>query len=168
MLNRLVIVAAILVGLVCPVVAQTAADADFDGNGTVDIPDFLLFVDHFGSSRGDGTYDAKYDLDNNGVVGISDFLIFVDFFGQTARSNQLPIAQAGEDQSVDKRETVTLDGTNSSDPEGQRLTFTWRQVGGESVALSGVTVAQPAFRAQRPGIYLFQLVVHDGQNASMR
>ena len=155
-----------LVGLVCPVVAQNAADADFDGNGTVDIPDFLLFVDHFGSSRGDGTYDAKYDLDSNGVVGIPDFLIFVDFFGQTARQNQLPIAQAGEDQSVDKRETVTLDGTNSSDPEGETLTYEWRQVGGESVALSGVTVAQPAFRAQRPGTYLFQLVVHDGQDAS--
>lgn len=166
-LYRLFVVAAMLVGLVSPVVAQTAADADFDGNGIVGIPDFLLFVDHFGSSRGDGTYDAKYDLDNNGVVGIPDFLIFVDFFGQTARQNQLPIAQAGEDQSVDKRETVTLDGTNSSAPEGETLTYEWRQVGGESVVLSGVTVAQPTFRAQRPGTYLFQLVVHDGQNASM-
>ena len=164
---RLFVVAAVLVGLACPVVAQTAADADFDGNGIVDIPDFLLFVDHFGSSRGDGTYEAKYDLDSNGVVGIPDFLIFVDFFGQTARLNQLPIAHAGEDQSVDKRETVTLDGANSSDPEGQRLTFTWRQVGGEFVALSQVTVTQPTFRAQRPGTYLFQLVVHDGQDASL-
>ncbi len=165
-LYRLFVAAAMLLSLACPVAAQTAADADFDGNGIVDIPDFLLFVDHFGSSRGDGTYDAKYDLDSNGVVGISDFLIFVDFFGQTARQNQLPIAQAGEDQSVDKRETVTLDGANSSDPEGETLTYEWRQVGGESVALSGVTVAQPAFRAQRPGTYLFQLVVHDGQDAS--
>ena len=165
-LYRLFVVAAMLVGLVCPVAAQTAADADFDGNGIVGIPDFLLFVDHFGASRGDGTYDAKYDLDSNGVVGISDFLIFVDFFGQTARPNQLPIAHAGEDQSVDKRETVTLDGANSSDPEGKTLTYEWRQVGGEYVALSHDTIAQPTFRAQ-PGNYAFALVVHDGQDASL-
>ena len=87
-LYRLFIVAVMLVGLVCPVVAQTAADADFNGNGIVDIPDFLLFADHFGSSRGDGTYDAKYDLDNNGVVGIPDFFIFVDFFGQSVPESE--------------------------------------------------------------------------------
>ena len=36
---------------------------DFDGNGTVDIPDFLLFTDVFGSKEGEEKYDAKYDLD---------------------------------------------------------------------------------------------------------
>ena len=55
---------------------------DFDGNGEVGIPDFLLFVNHFGASRGDGTYDAKYDLDGNDVIGIPDFLIFINNFGK--------------------------------------------------------------------------------------
>ena len=50
---------------------------DFNGNGTVDIPDFLLFVDVFGLKEGQERYDAKYDLDGNGEIGIPDFLIFV-------------------------------------------------------------------------------------------
>ena len=58
------------------------ASPDFDEDGVVDIPDFLIFVDRFGSSRGDETFEAKYDLDGNGVVGIPDFLIFMDNFGK--------------------------------------------------------------------------------------
>ncbi len=61
---------------------STAPCPDFDGDGTVGIPDFLQFVNHFGTSRGDGTYQAKYDLDGNGAIGIPDFLSFVDNFGK--------------------------------------------------------------------------------------
>ena len=60
----------------------TTPSPDFDGDGVVGIPDFLLFVDQFGSSQGDGTYQERYDLDSNGVIGIPDFLILVDNFGK--------------------------------------------------------------------------------------
>ena len=62
---------------------NTSPSPDFNGNGTVDIDDFLLFVNHFGTSRGEAGYDAKYDLDSNGVIDISDFLIFVENFGKS-------------------------------------------------------------------------------------
>ena len=62
----------------------TAADADFDGSGQVDISDFLQFVSAFGSSAGDANFDTKYDLDSSGSVDIADFLQFVNVFGQTA------------------------------------------------------------------------------------
>ena len=58
---------------------------DFDGNGIVAIPDFLLFVDVFGAKEGDEKYELKYDLDENGEIGIPDFLIFVDSFGKTVQ-----------------------------------------------------------------------------------
>ena len=61
---------------------STAPSPDFNGDGTVGIPDFLEFVNHFGLSQGDAGYDAKYDLDSNDAIGISDFLIFVNSFGQ--------------------------------------------------------------------------------------
>ena len=64
--------------------APSPSSPDFDGDGTVGIPDFLEFVNHFGTSRGDAGYDAKYDLDSNGAIGIPDFLIFVDSFGKPA------------------------------------------------------------------------------------
>ena len=68
------------------VYAQTAADADFDGDGVVGVEDFLLFVARFGSSQGDGRYEAKYDLDGDGTIGVSDYLAFVNLIGQTVTS----------------------------------------------------------------------------------
>ena len=56
--------------------AQTATEADFNGNGKVDFPDFIEFAQAFGSSQ------AKYDLDGNGTVDFPDFLAFARFFGQ--------------------------------------------------------------------------------------
>ena len=70
---------------------NASSSPDFDGDGVVGVPDFLLFVNHFGSSRGDGTYQAKYDLDGNGMIGIPDFLIFVDNFGKEVSSPKLTI-----------------------------------------------------------------------------
>ena len=61
---------------------STAPTPDFDGNGIVNIADFLAFVGQFGNLQDDGKYEAKYDLDSDGVVGISDFLSFVNDFGK--------------------------------------------------------------------------------------
>ncbi len=57
------------------------ATPDFDGDGAVNIADFLLFVGQFGFSQADEGYEARFDLDGDGVIGIGDFLIFVDNFG---------------------------------------------------------------------------------------
>ncbi len=62
---------------------------DFDRSGTVGIPDFLIFVDVFGSRRGQDSYEAKYDLDVDGEIGIPDFLIFIDSFGKVV--NRAPV-----------------------------------------------------------------------------
>ena len=58
-----------------------ALTPDFNGDGRVDLDDFLLFVEHLGFSRGDEGYDAKYDLNEDGVIGFGDFLIFAKSFG---------------------------------------------------------------------------------------
>ena len=68
--------------------ANTAASADFDGDGVVGVPDFLLFIDTFGSRQGEDKYEAKYDLDGNGEIGVPDFLIFIDFFGKKVPSQR--------------------------------------------------------------------------------
>ena len=62
--------------------ADNAPLSDFDGDGTIGIGDFLIFVDVFGSRQGDEKYEARYDLDGNGEIGISDFLIFIQDFGK--------------------------------------------------------------------------------------
>ena len=59
-----------------------APSPDFDGNGIVDIFDFLLFAEVFGARMGQAGYDEKYDLDGDGEIGIPDFLILVESFGE--------------------------------------------------------------------------------------
>ena len=56
--------------------------SDFDGDGAVGFPDFLLFVAQFGLSQNDETYDARFDLDGDGAIGFNDFLVFANHFGQ--------------------------------------------------------------------------------------
>ncbi len=60
--------------------AQTAADADFDGSGTVDFPDFVAFAQAFGSGQ------AGFDFDGSGTVDFPDFVTFAGLFGQTVAS----------------------------------------------------------------------------------
>ena len=63
-------------------IAPQTPDPDFNGDGQVDLSDFLLFASQFGLSRGDEQYDANYDLDGDNTVGIGDFLLFVNAFGK--------------------------------------------------------------------------------------
>lgn len=52
--------------------------ADVDGNGVIDLPDFLAFAEAF------GTTDFRLDFDEDGTVEFSDFLTFVGLYGQSA------------------------------------------------------------------------------------
>ena len=63
-------------------IAPQTPDPDFNGDGRVDLSDFLLFASQFGLNRGDEQYDAKYDLDGDGMIGFGDFLIFGRSFGK--------------------------------------------------------------------------------------
>ena len=73
--------------------------------------------------------------------------------------------QAGTDPTVLLGQTVQLNGTGSSDPEGMLLTFKWALVSrpmGSTATLSDTTIADPVFVADRTGMYVAQLIVNDG------
>ena len=58
-----------------------------------------------------------------------------------------PAANAGVDQSANEQQLVTLDGSGSSDPDGDALSYSWAQVSGPPVVLSDPTAAKPTFTA---------------------
>ena len=76
-------------------------------------------------------------------------------------ANTAPVANAGPAQSAKAGATVTLDGSGSTDADGDPLTYAWTQVSGSTVALAGASTAKPTF-VQPGGDVVLQLVVNDG------
>jgi hypothetical protein len=112
----------------------------------------------------------------NGALGVSD-----DFDGnarpfgpqvdigafEAQANNQPPVADAGLPFSVSVNALTTLNGSASSDPESQPLTFGWAQVSGTPVTLSSNSVVSPTFSAPAlTGTLVFQLIVTDSLGAA--
>lgn len=61
---------------------SVAKTPDFNNNGVVDFPDFLVFASGFGKRLGDAGFVSAIDLNDNGVVDFPDFLLFAQSFGK--------------------------------------------------------------------------------------
>jgi hypothetical protein len=84
--------------------------------------------------------------------------------GDNDTPNRAPVSNAGADQSVFKGGAVTLDGSTSSDADGNSLSYRWTQSSGPTVSLSSGTTSRPTFTAPAAsGTLVFSLVVNDGR-----
>ena len=113
-----------------------------------------------------GEYRFELVVDDGTAQSSDEISVFV----QSAQANQAPLADAGPDQQVAVGQTVVLDGSASTDPEGDPLRFAW-SVGntpGIGVVLADSTSSTQTFVATAAGEYVFALVVNDGQTNSIR
>jgi len=77
-------------------------------------------------------------------------------------TNINPVANAGPDQLVGYSESVTLDGTQSSDPDGTIESFLWEQLSGVNVVLGSPGESTTAFTSPtEENILVFSLAVTD-------
>ena len=111
-----------------------------------------------------GTYTAQLVVNDGTVNSAPDTVTIVASLPPAPAPNLPPAADAGTNQAVGVGQTVTLDGTGSSDPEGSAVTYAWSLTPppGSTAALSSATAAQPTFVADVAGTYTAQLVVNDG------
>ncbi|MFY2561769.1 M36 family metallopeptidase [Corallococcus terminator] len=75
-----------------------------------------------------------------------------------------PKALVGGEQTVFSGDPVTLEGSGSTDPNGDTLTFSWAQRSGPPVTLLGADTAQPDFTAPTVALdteLTFELTVSD-------
>jgi hypothetical protein len=88
----------------------------------------------------------------------------LNYLDVAAIGNQRPVANTGPDQSVTVGTKVTLDGRGSSDPDNgpQALYYSWSQLSGPTIFLTGDNTAQPSFTPSEAGTYTFSLLVYDG------
>ena len=67
-------------------------DVDFNGDGSADFADFLLFAAGFGLTTSDEGYDIRLDLDADGQIGFPDFIPFSQGFGSSRGRWDVPIS----------------------------------------------------------------------------
>ncbi len=80
-------------------------------------------------------------------------------------TNVPPIAAAGADQSVAVGTVVTIDGSASTDADGDPLEFQWSIVSKPAGSVAGIqdpAAAASLFVADTEGAFVIQLIVHDG------
>ena len=85
-------------------------------------------------------------------------------------ANQPPTARAGGDQTLPVGALAQLDGSASSDPDGDTLTFRWTLQQQPAESSSELTYPasdfNPTLYIDHPGSYLLSLVVNDGSEDS--
>jgi hypothetical protein len=138
------------------VTAITQVTWDFGDNSTKvngTTPD-LLNATHIYTET--GVYNATLTVKFNSVLNKTETASAII----TVNENQPPIANAGPDQTVEQTSpegaNVTLDGTGSSDPNNDTLTYIWNWTGG-SASDANPTVTLP------PGNTNITLTVDDGE-----
>ena len=111
-----------------------------------------------GTDRCRDGYDLTPESGARGARSNQDVIITVD--------NIRPVAHAGADQLlVTVRQTVQLNGSGSSDADGDALSFRWAlttRPAGSQATLTSSTLVNPSFVADVLGTYVAQLIVNDG------
>ena len=111
-----------------------------------------------------GTYVATLVV-NDGKLNSAAATITVT----AAVANVAPVANAGVAQNVATGSLVTLDGSASSDANGDALTYAWTlttKPAGSIAALGSSNAIKPTFTADAKGTYVANLTVNDGKVSS--
>ena len=146
-------------------------DGDFSGpqSGTLFWPDgdadpkwieYTIFDD----GEGESTENFTLALGNaTGAALGTRTQLKVDIVDGTG-VNSAPNAVAGAGQVVNARDNVTLDGTGSNDPDNDALSYSWNQVLGAQVTLTGADTDTATFTAPTvtsDTLLRFELTVSD-------
>lgn len=173
---------------------STRTDQLGDGGATGGLDDrfdFILFSDHFTAKDPDLKYvEGSYKVigndgnhfntsivdGGNGVVPdsiaeaihfASDHYPVVAKIAYTTKTSTSPVAHAGGDAVAAIGDTIILDASQSYDPNGTIVNYTWAQTSGPTVTLSNATSSKADFvvpDVNRTTVFTFQLNVTDNDS----
>src|SRR6202035_6132328 len=101
--------------------------------------------------------------DNSGASSSAQVIVKV-----AAAANLPPVANAGTDQTITSpANSVILNGSASTDPDGTITTYSWVTVSGPgAVTINNSNTASPSVVGLQIGQYVFQLTVTDNGGAA--
>jgi len=123
-------------------------------------------------------HEVEYDMLRNSntppnlsVFGGGESISYWDWVryatcAQAPSENRPPVADAGVAQEANVGDWVQLDGSASSDPDGDEITYMWYQVEGPAVRLDDASSTTPGFIVSPNvdlGSMVFGLMVSDGE-----
>ncbi|MGJ0483092.1 MAG: PKD domain-containing protein [Methylomicrobium sp.] len=113
-----------------------------------------------------GAYTAQLQVFDGKVYSETDTVII-----NVTTANLPPIANAGPDQNLQLSQNplqIQLDGSGSSDPENEPLSYYWTLTApaGSNAVLDDYMLANPSFTADVAGTYTIYLMVYDGYRYS--
>ena len=145
------------------------------------VENYLVQAMTYLKDRDDDVLDEAIEDFNDGIV-IADFYlpylccsdcppIQMVIGGEAAEPNKDPVADAGPDAETNleldpttggTRATIKLNGSNSKDPEGSGLTYSWKEkTGNTTVTIQDNSIAEPTAMFRSAGIFTFELTVTD-------
>lgn len=107
----------------------------------------------------DKIYRFKLEVSDGVLFSVPDTLQI-----SVLQVNKKPVAFAGGDQTINEDALVQLDGSLSSDPDNEPITFKW--IAPSVITLSSATISKPTFTApfvHRDSVIVIALVVNDGK-----
>jgi len=101
--------------------------------------------------------------DNSGATATAQVKIT-----ETTTLNQAPVANAGINQTITlPTNSITLDGSNSFDPDGYIVDYSWNKASGPgAVTITNANTVTPTVFGLQAGQYTFQLTVTDNSGAT--
>ncbi|WP_343840139.1 PKD domain-containing protein, partial [Bowmanella denitrificans] len=109
-----------------------------------------------------GEYRFRLTVDDGLLSDSADALVLV--------VNRAPVAEAGENRQVGENTHIALDGSASSDADGDLLSYQWRIISlpqNSQAMLSDAQSVTPNLTTDIPGIYILGLIVNDGEDSSL-
>jgi len=85
-------------------------------------------------------------------------------------NDEPPVANAGNDVTINLGDTASLDGSLSTDPDYDLITFSWAvtsQPVGSDAGLQGANSANPTLTPNMAGVYELELLVGDGWHSDV-
>lgn len=135
-------------------------EAPFTRNGSAEAVTTTFIPDTI------GTYVVSLWVSDGEDQSAKDYVVIT-----TQTPDTLPVADAGDDVTVDVDAVVTLDGSGSYDPLGRAVTYSWTIVdtpdASSLTALAGADSVSASFTADARGVYVINLVVDNGLTSSL-